>query len=95
MKPTWGNAGLERWPGPRPCVTRMTSHLVLGSPGGLAASPALAGAVHRLWSTCPVQHTVLDALGDVGVHWCMIVVLDKVSKEAIRETAPQCVVSIG
>lgn len=95
MKPTWGNARLERWPGPRPSVTRMTSHLVLGSPAGLAASPAVAGAVHLLLSTCSGQHSVLDALGAMGVHWCMIVVLGKVSKETIRETAPECVVSIG
>lgn len=42
-----------------------------------------------------MQHTVLDALGDMGVYWCVIVALDKVSKETIRETAPECVVSIG
>lgn len=79
MKPTWGNARLERWPDPRPSVTRMISHPVLRPPGALVASPCPRGTVHRF--VCEhllcAAHSA-DALGDEGEDWCRMLALDSV-----------------
>lgn len=52
------------------------------TPGALAAQPIDECVAHLL---CAARSA--DALGDKGVDWCMMLALDQVSKETIKETA--------